>query len=474
MTLSSIWRIQFTEYGVLSYLTVFFLANLLQVKMDDPNITMEEYIRLEEEKARRRGKVYNWETATYAIVFNDTLTSEASLSCEPTVSSLNNDEIDFRISFDESDDEDCTVSTICRTPGVQQVRFAMSSDNASSAVTYTSVSSDSNGPSSWGIPLVNTGELPEMDPYDEVAQQGQAYPLSPAYVPDPMELDEHVPIYVPELEHPEYHAPSDDDIQVEDQPYADGVSLTAESSRYIADSDSMEEDTDEDSIDYLDEPEDGEEDDDEDPEEDPSEEHEPEDDDDDDDTDDEDEEPTEDEEEEHPTSIDSSVVPVVDPVLSAGDTKAFETDELAPTPRSPQTRACIAEHAAAPIPPTSPAYDQAPLGHKAAMIRMRDDIPEEDMPPRRRFVLTALPPGYDVVESSAAAAARPPKGQYDFVDTVKAGQGLIRSPGHDAQTIARAADREKDVGYVRALQASEHRMMTSIEEVNLRVSYQAQ
>ncbi|GJR01025.1 hypothetical protein Tco_0524009 [Tanacetum coccineum] len=39
----------------------------------------------------------------------DTLTSEAALSCEPTVSSLNNDEIDFRISFDESDDEDCTV-----------------------------------------------------------------------------------------------------------------------------------------------------------------------------------------------------------------------------------------------------------------------------------------------------------------------------------------------------------------------------
>ncbi|GJZ63102.1 retrotransposon protein, putative, ty3-gypsy subclass [Tanacetum coccineum] len=74
--------------------------------MDDPNIAMEEYIRLEEEKARRRGKVHNWETATY--VFNDTLTSKAALSCEPTVSSLNNDEIDFRISFDESDNEDCT------------------------------------------------------------------------------------------------------------------------------------------------------------------------------------------------------------------------------------------------------------------------------------------------------------------------------------------------------------------------------
>ncbi|GJX66608.1 hypothetical protein Tco_0300951 [Tanacetum coccineum] len=77
----------------------------------------------------RRGKVCNWETATYgkiwdnedvhdlgsvitefpAIVFNDTSTSEAALSCEPTISSLNNDKIDFRISFDESDDEDCMV-----------------------------------------------------------------------------------------------------------------------------------------------------------------------------------------------------------------------------------------------------------------------------------------------------------------------------------------------------------------------------
>ncbi|GJS77241.1 hypothetical protein Tco_0727122 [Tanacetum coccineum] len=72
--------------------------------MDDPNITMEEYIRLEEEKSRRHGKVLNWQTTMYgkiwdnedvhdlgsvetkfpAIVFNDTLTSEDALSCEPT------------------------------------------------------------------------------------------------------------------------------------------------------------------------------------------------------------------------------------------------------------------------------------------------------------------------------------------------------------------------------------------------------
>ncbi|GJT47983.1 hypothetical protein Tco_0974140 [Tanacetum coccineum] len=182
------------------------------------------------------------------------------------------------------------------------LEFSMSSDNASSTVTYTSVSSDSNGPSSWGIPLVNTGELPEMDPYEEVAQQGQAYPLLPAYVPDLIELDDHVPVYAPEPKHPEYYAPSDDDIQIEDRPYAEDASLTTESPGYIADSDSMEEDTNADSIDYPDEPEDGEEDDDEDseedPEEDPSEEREPEDDDDDDDTNDEDKEPTKDEEEE--------------------------------------------------------------------------------------------------------------------------------------------------------------------------------
>ncbi|GJZ74322.1 hypothetical protein Tco_0638468 [Tanacetum coccineum] len=49
------------------------------------------------------------ETKFPAIVFNDTLTSVTTLSCEPTVSSLINDEIDFRIAFDDSDDEDFTV-----------------------------------------------------------------------------------------------------------------------------------------------------------------------------------------------------------------------------------------------------------------------------------------------------------------------------------------------------------------------------
>ncbi|GKB28975.1 hypothetical protein Tco_0868376 [Tanacetum coccineum] len=73
------------------------------VKMDDPNITMEEYIRIEEEKARRRGKVYNWETATYAIVFDDAFTSEVTLSCKPTVSPLNGNKIeDYTVIYDKN------------------------------------------------------------------------------------------------------------------------------------------------------------------------------------------------------------------------------------------------------------------------------------------------------------------------------------------------------------------------------------
>ncbi|GJS62662.1 hypothetical protein Tco_0657446 [Tanacetum coccineum] len=95
--------------------------------MDDPNITMEEYIRHQEEKVQRADRTFNWQTATYgkvkyyededdcftnfesefpAIVFDDT--SDAVLSCEPTVSPIHDNKIEFRISFDESDDEDYT------------------------------------------------------------------------------------------------------------------------------------------------------------------------------------------------------------------------------------------------------------------------------------------------------------------------------------------------------------------------------
>ncbi|GKD06395.1 hypothetical protein Tco_1181369 [Tanacetum coccineum] len=196
---------------------------------------------------------------------------------------------------------------------------------------------------------------------------------------------------------------------------------------------------------------------------------EPFDDDSDDDTDDDDdEEPFEDEdddeeEEEHLAPADSSAAPVADPVPSAGDTEAFETDESAPTPRPPQTivpfahtrlrrarktvrleppmsasiEACIAEYVVAPTPPlpiassplplpspltTSPTDAGAPLGYRAARIRMRaataspplllpstshlTDVPEAEMPPRKRACFTTPAPGFEIGESSAAGAAR--------------------------------------------------------------------
>nr|GFB41086.1 hypothetical protein [Tanacetum cinerariifolium] len=142
-----------------------------------------------------------------------------------------------------------------------------------------------------------------------------------------MELDEHVLVYVLEPEHPEYHAPLDDDIQVEED-----------------DEDPKEDPSEEPEL----------EDDDKDPEKDPNEEHEPKDKD------------------------------TIEPSKGSDETEPFEEDETAVTP-----------------PPPS--------------------------------------------HQSSAAAARAPRSQYDFINTVKAGQGLIRSPDHDAQTIARAADRAEDL-----------------------------
>nr|GFA18877.1 putative reverse transcriptase domain-containing protein [Tanacetum cinerariifolium] len=202
---------------------------------------------------------------------------------------------------------------------------------------------------------------------------------------------------------------------------------------------------------------------DEDPEEDPEDDHvdyptdggdgddEPSDDyDDDDDTDDEDGEPFEDEEdgeeEEHLALADSSVVPIVDPVLPARDAKALEAGEPTPTPRSPHTiilfsqtrlrrerktirlepsmsasmEACIARYSAllspplpVPSPPlplpspltTSPTNIGAPLGYRAAEIKMRallpstsrrTDIPKADVSPRKRDCLTTLALEFEV------------------------------------------------------------------------------
>ncbi|GJY76176.1 hypothetical protein Tco_0481292 [Tanacetum coccineum] len=257
-------------------------------------------------------------------------------------------------------------------------------------------------------------------------------------------------------------------------------------------------------------------------------------------------------------------------VMIAGDTKAFETDESAPTPRSPQTKvpfaqtrlcrarktvrleppmspsmeARIAKYAAAPTPPSpppsplspwtsplpqipspplhvsspplplppptvdSPSYAKAPLGYRAAEIRLRasspsthhplhpssphlpppvptslplpssplpaslfisppvdrrEDIPEVELPPCKRLCPTAPTSRYEVGKSSTAAP-RPTgghKADYRFINTMDA---KIRR------------QRAKEVGYgirdvwVDPTEAVEEVAPTTLKEVNARVT----
>ncbi|GJR05054.1 hypothetical protein Tco_0528038 [Tanacetum coccineum] len=206
--------------------------------------------------------------------------------------------------------------------------------SSSSTVTYTFVYTDSEpGRVFWGAD-------------EELSNGGSPRVIVYGYDGLPMQP---VP-YVPEPEYPKYLVPSDAEAPLEDQPLPAEASPTTLSPGYVADSDpdeDLEEDPEEDHADYLlmegmDE--------------------------------------DDDEEEEHLARADSSAVPVVDPVPSAGDTEAFETDESAPTPRSaqikvpfaqthlcrgrktvrleppmsPSIEARIAEYVAAPTPPSPP------------------------------------------------------------------------------------------------------------------------
>ncbi|GKF40408.1 hypothetical protein Tco_0120469 [Tanacetum coccineum] len=81
--------------------------------------------------------------------------------------------------------------------------------SADSTVTYTSVHSEARSRS-----------IPSEDPYEEAARQLleeaarqllEQAPCSPEYVPDPMELEDHVPVYISEPEHPEDLVPAEDE-----------------------------------------------------------------------------------------------------------------------------------------------------------------------------------------------------------------------------------------------------------------------
>ncbi|GJU94034.1 hypothetical protein Tco_1318790 [Tanacetum coccineum] len=149
--------------------------------MYDPNITMEEYIRLEEEKAQKRGKVFNWKTAKYgkiwngediydlrsvetefpAIAFNDELSSK-TLSREPTVSSLN-DEIDFRVSFDDSDDEDYTPTVSY----LDDLDFFKEFENEFSSIVYNDAQTSKSD--LLTEPILSPRHINEFDLNDEIS-----------------------------------------------------------------------------------------------------------------------------------------------------------------------------------------------------------------------------------------------------------------------------------------------------------------
>ncbi|GJV61733.1 hypothetical protein Tco_1467833, partial [Tanacetum coccineum] len=283
---------------------------------------------------------------------------------------------------------------------------------------------------------------------EELSDGGPEHPPSPDYVPDPEHPPSPVKVpYVPEPKYPEYLVPFDVEAPLEDQPLPADASPTTFSLGYVVDSDLDEDPKEDPEEDHADYPADGGYGDDE-----------PSDDDDvDDDTDDEDEEPFEyedddDEEEEHLALADSSAIPVVDPVPSVGDTKAFGMDESAPIPRSPQTKvpfaqtrlrrarktvrleppmslsmeARIAEYAVAPTPPPSPLSPwSSPLPHIPS-----PPLPPPPsslhlpppLPPRKRLCPTSPTSRYEMGESSTAAP-RPTGGHrvdYGFIGTMDA------------------------------------------------------
>ncbi|GKC20281.1 hypothetical protein Tco_1022431 [Tanacetum coccineum] len=209
-------------------------------------------------------------------------------------------------------------------------------------------------------------------------------------------------------EYLEYLAPSDDEISVEDQPLPVDASPTALLLGYVADSNP--EDPEEDPADYpIDEGED-----------------------------DEEEESSEDddEEEEEHLALADSTLPAIDFVPSAEETEPFETDESTatpPPPRSPQTI-----YAAAPTPPSPPPYPLSPWSSPFLHVPSpplplpspplllpstahMTDIPEAEMPPQKRACFTAP--------------------SHRFIDTLDA-----------------------------SIRASKGRVMTTVDEVNGRMS----
>nr|GEV45177.1 putative reverse transcriptase domain-containing protein [Tanacetum cinerariifolium] len=244
-------------------------------------------------------------------------------------------------------------------------------------------------------------------------------PPSPDYVPGPKEPqtppvphdeDEHEPMFiqphdsdfVPEPIYPEYIPLEDEHVlSTEEQPLPPVVSLTAESPEYVAESDPEEDhekyeddETEDGPVDYpMDEGDDG-------------------DDDNDDSSGDDAYDEEEDEEEEH-LALAESHQAEVERLLAMPTSSPSPLISLSPPSVRERLARCTAP-AALPSPPLPP-----PL-HMSPPIDRRDDIPETEMPPRKRLCLSTLGSRYEVGGSSTV---RPTGGRgidYGFVSTLDA------------------------------------------------------
>nr|GEY25422.1 reverse transcriptase domain-containing protein [Tanacetum cinerariifolium] len=339
---------------------------------------------------------------------------------------------------------------------------------ASSAVTYTSVYTDSEpGRVFWGTnEELSDGGSPRVIVYgyDGLPMLPIA-PPSPDYIPGPGEpqtppapqdedehelvfIQPHEPDFVLEPIYPEYILLEDEHIiPAEEQPLPPVVSPTTESPGYIAEPDTEEDpkeyEDDETKDGSVDHPMDGG------------------DDGDDDDGDssgydaddeDEDEEDEEEEEEEHLALADSAVVIPTDELVSPPK----GTEPIIPPPSTdtattgaritirPQTFISLPPEAeverllAMPTPPPSPLTSLSPpsAGERLARctapaalpspplppslypppVDRRDDIPESEQPPRKRICLSTLGSRYEVGESSTRGRGV----DYGFADTIEA------------------------------------------------------
>ncbi|GKD22810.1 hypothetical protein Tco_1224513, partial [Tanacetum coccineum] len=369
---------------------------------------------------------------------------------------------------------------ISPTSDTLEIDAVMSS--ASSAVTYTSVYTDSEpGRAFWGA---DDEEIPEggiprviVLGYDGLPIQPVA-PPSPDYIPgpedpqtppvpqdederEPMFVQAHDPDYVPEPIYPEYIPLEDEhEFPAEEQPLPPVDSPTTESPEYVTESDPEEDpeeyeddETEDGPVDYpMDGGDDG----------DDNDGDSSRDDDDGEDEDDEDEE-----EDEHLALADSAiVVPVDEPVFPPE-----ETETVIPPPSTditigariivrPQTSISLPPEAEverlltmttpSPSPPISllpPSAGErlARIASTQALINVvnaalsspplpplppslyipppvdrKEDIPESEQPPRKRLCLSTLGSRYEVGESYIARPTRGRGIDYGFVSTVDA------------------------------------------------------